>query len=43
MEIPTTEKPKSVNKIVHRTEGPNWNSVELKVKILTEKLRVEMI
>ena len=25
------------------TEGPNWNSVELKVKILTEKLRVEMI
>ena len=25
------------------TEGPNWNFVELKVKFLTEKFRVEMI
>ena len=24
-------------------EGPNWNSVELKVKFLTEKLRVKII
>ena len=28
---------------IQGTEGPNWNFVELKVKFLTEKFRVEMI
>ena len=36
---------KTHTNIIHNdhTEGPNWNSVELKVKFLTEKLRVKII